>query len=93
MRGLVTKDDPPIFLITDRGGGEITDRGSFLHHPKHAKAVYDKCREIGVPVQADIPAFDLKPAADEPKTMSAFLLSHLLPKSKSESTTVPAGGS
>jgi hypothetical protein len=91
MCGLVTKDDPPVFLITDRPGGEITDRGALLHHPKHAKAVYDKCREIGVAVQATIPAFDIKPAAGEPQTMSAFLISHLMPKPQSESSPAPAG--
>jgi hypothetical protein len=46
--------------------------------------VYDKCREIGVAVQATIPAFDIKPAVGEPQTMSAFLISHLMPKEKAE---------
>ena len=64
MCGLISKDDPPVFLDTDRPGTEITDRGAFLHHPKHAKAVYDKCHEIGVPVEAIIPAFNLKPAPE-----------------------------
>jgi hypothetical protein len=92
MCGLISKDDPPVFLATDRPGTDITDRGAFLHHPKHAKAVYDKCHEIGVPVEAIIPAFNLKPAPEEPQTMIAFLLSHVLPKAKAE-TAVGAAGS
>jgi hypothetical protein len=91
MCGLISKDDPPVFLNSDRPGTVITDRGAFLHHPKHAKAVYDKCHEIGVPVEAVIPAFNLKPAPDEPQTMTAFLLSHLLPKGKAEAAATPAG--
>jgi hypothetical protein len=91
MRGLVTRDDPPVFLVTTSPGGAITDRGALLHHPKHAKAVYDKCREIGVPVQADIPAFNLKPGPGDPQTMSAFLLSHLLPPANPDAAIIPAG--
>ena len=29
-------------------GGEVTDRGNYLHHPKHAEAVKKRCDEIGV---------------------------------------------
>ena len=74
MCGLITKDDPPVFLSTTMPGGPVKDRGHLLHHPLHAKAICDKCREIGVPVEAEIPAFNLKPDPGTPQTMSEFLL-------------------
>lgn len=91
MHGLISKDDPPVFLNTMTQGGEIKDRGHLLHHPKHAQAIYDRCREIGVPVEATIPAYSIQPAPDAPQTMSAFLLSHLLAKSEPEPAATPAG--
>ena len=89
MRGLITKDDPPIFLNTPMPGGEIKDRGHFLHHPKHAQAIYERCREVGVPVEAVLPAFEIQPAPSQPQNMTAFLLSQLLPKDGPAET--PAG--
>jgi hypothetical protein len=93
MRGLITKDDPPVFLNSGGSGGAITDRGALLHHPKHAKAIYDRCHEIGVPVEAEIPAFSIKPTAGVPQSVGAFLISRVLadPVSKSEPAVVPAG--
>lgn len=89
MHGLITKDDPPVFLSTTQPGGEIKDRGHLLHHPLHAKAICDKCRETGVPFEASLPGLDIKPAPGAPQTMSAFLLQHVLPKP--EPTATPAG--
>ena len=37
MRGLITKDDPPVFLSTvKQSPGEVKSRSQLLHHPKHA---------------------------------------------------------
>lgn len=55
----------------------VTDRGHYLHHPMHAQAIYDRCREIGVPVIADLPGLKIKPPANGPATMRDFLLQHL----------------
>ncbi len=77
MRGLISKDDPPVFLTVARDAGPITDRGEFLHHPKHSQAIYDRCREIGVTVVADIPGLGLKPPAGGPATERDFLLKYL----------------
>lgn len=78
MLGLITRDDPPVFLITTRGSGPITDRGELLHHPMHARAIYDRCREVGVVVVAELPGYDLHPPAGEPRDEREFLLKHLL---------------
>jgi len=78
MQGLITRDDPPVFLSVGRETGPIENRGEFLHHPKHAKAIYDRCREIGVRVVADIPGFDLHPPKDGPANLQRFILQYLL---------------
>ncbi len=77
MRGLISKDDPPVFVSSSREGGEIADRGHLLHHPKHGQAIYDRCREIGVGVVAQIPALDIKPGKDDPADLQDFLFKHL----------------
>lgn len=89
MHGLISRDDPPVFLSTTLPGGEVRDRGHLLHHPLHAKAVLDKCRECGVPVEATLPGLGIKPAPEAPQTMSAFLIQHVL--QQPESATIPAG--
>lgn len=78
MLGLITRDDPPVYLNTPRASGPITDRGEFLHHPQHARTVYDRCREIGVVAVADLPGYDLRPPAGAPQTEREFLLKYLL---------------
>ncbi len=77
MRGLISKEDPPVFLHTAQKGGDITDRGHLLHHPKHALAIYDRCRQVGVPVVANLPALGLRPGPEEPPDLAAFLFRHL----------------
>lgn len=77
MRGLITKDDAPVFVNTSQPGGEVTDRGHLLHHPKHALAIRDRCREIGVPVVAKIPGLNIEPAKDEPQDLIEFLFKYL----------------
>ncbi|MBM4023978.1 MAG: alpha/beta hydrolase [Planctomycetes bacterium] len=77
MRGLISTGDAPVFLNTGQEGGEITDRGHLLHHPKHALAIYDRCREVGVPVVANIPAVGIRPRDNEPQNLTAFLFKHL----------------
>ncbi|MBI5772502.1 MAG: alpha/beta hydrolase [Verrucomicrobia bacterium] len=77
MHGLISKDDPPVFLNTSQPGGELTDRGHLLHHPKHAKAVLDRCRELGVGVVAQIPGLGIKPDAGGPQDLHEFLFKHL----------------
>jgi hypothetical protein len=77
MHGLISKDDPPVFLSSTMRGGDVTDRGQLLHHPKHAQAVYDRCREIGIPAVASIPALQIKPGDSEPADLKEFLFKYL----------------
>jgi hypothetical protein len=77
MHGLISKDDPPVLLNTGQPGGEVTSRGHLLHHPKHALAIRDRCREVGVPVVATLPGLGIEPGKDEPGDMTEFLFKYL----------------
>jgi acetyl esterase/lipase len=77
MHGLISRDDPPVFLSTTVRGGELEDRGHLLHHPKHAEAVQKRCMEIGVGVVAQIPALGIKPGPGQPADLKEFLFKHL----------------
>lgn len=48
MIGMISEGDPPIAVSCTRPDGEPMDRGHYVHHPKHARAVAQKCREHGV---------------------------------------------
>ncbi|MEO6245514.1 MAG: hypothetical protein ABIQ12_08765, partial [Opitutaceae bacterium] len=71
-----------VFLSSPGNGGPITSRGEFLHHPKHAQAIYDRCREVGVTVVADIPGLAIKPPANGSATERDFLLKYLTTPAK-----------
>lgn len=77
MRGLISKDDPPVFLATTQPGGEINSRGHLLHHPKHSLAIKERCDELGVKAVASLPGLSIKPANGDPATLGDFLLHHL----------------
>ncbi len=77
MMGLISKDDPPVFLSSSMRGGEITDRGQYLHHPKHAQAIYDHCHELGLVAVATLPALSVAPPKDGPGDLRAFLFKYL----------------
>jgi acetyl esterase/lipase len=77
MRGLISRDDPPVFLNSAMPGGDITSRGHLLHHPLHAKAIYERCREMGVVVVAQIPGVNIAPGKDDPPSLREFIFKHL----------------
>jgi hypothetical protein len=79
MLGLISKDDPAVYLNASMRGGEITDRNQYLHHPKHSQVICDRCRELGVNFIADIPALNVKPPKDGPMNLREFFLQHLKP--------------
>jgi acetyl esterase/lipase len=77
MRGLITRDDPPVFLATTQPGGEITSRGHLLHHPKHALAIKERCDAAGVQAVAVLPGLGIRPGPGDPASLGEFLLRHL----------------
>lgn len=77
MVGLITQDDPPVYLISKAGNKPITDKNGLYHHPKHAELVLEKCKAGGVRAYAEIPALNVRPGAGEPSDMRQFLLKEL----------------
>lgn len=61
MLGLASADDPPIYLVTTTADvSPLADGFDLLHHPLHAKTLYEASVAAGiVSVEADIPAYDL----------------------------------
>ncbi len=77
MLGLISKDDAPLFITASLTDFNIDTTNQFLHTPKHSQLLYERCREIGVPVVGSIPAMGLKPAAGEPATWRDFAFKYL----------------
>ena len=82
MDGLLSSDDAPVFVSAALPGLELENTNQFLHHPKHAQKIMERCRAVGVPVVAIIPALGVKPAAGEPATWRDFLFARLGVKSR-----------
>lgn len=77
MRGLISRDDPPVFLSATLPDLALTNSNQFLHHPKHTQLLYERCREVGVPAIAIIPALDIKPPNGGPATWREFVFAQL----------------
>ena len=77
MRGLITKDDPPVFLFCSQRGGVPQNRGHYVHHPKHAIAIKERCDEAGVEVEMYLPKMGSPPPGNVNQAMLAFFFKHL----------------
>ncbi|MCX6951527.1 MAG: alpha/beta hydrolase [Verrucomicrobia bacterium] len=77
LRGLISKDDVPVFLSSSLPGLELENTNQFLHHPKHSQLLYDRCREVGVPVVASIPALGIRPPPGGPASWRDFVFKQL----------------
>jgi acetyl esterase/lipase len=75
VRGLISKDDPPVFLTTGIPDGEPATKGQYLHHPRHMQAIKKRCDELGVPAVLVLPGE--QGARDDRSTILPFLLKHL----------------
>lgn len=47
----ISRDDPPVFVLCSFPDAEPTQRGQYVHHPRHAKAIKARCDEEGVPCE------------------------------------------
>jgi hypothetical protein len=74
MLGHITPDDPPVILACGQPGGEITDRGHYLHHPKHSTAVGDRCKAAGVTARVIVQDEDPHDRSEFEKSVVGFLL-------------------
>lgn len=48
MIGLISDDDPPVAAAAALPNVEPTARGEYVHHPKHAIAIGERCKEHGI---------------------------------------------
>ncbi len=92
MLALASKDDPPVFISSSLPDLSLINSNQFLHHPKHGKALYDRCREAGISVVASIPAFNITPPKDGPATWHDFLFQQLGIQPASASSISPTSG-
>lgn len=74
---LMKADSPPFFVSSSLPDLALETSNQFLHHPTHSQKLYDRARELGTPVVANIPALGIKPSADGPKSLRDFLFLHL----------------
>lgn len=60
MLAWMSSDDPPIYVYNSGPNAAPGERGfDLLHHPLHAMAVRARAMEVGVMIDAEIPAFDV----------------------------------
>ena len=50
MLGLITKDDPPVYLVSSSRFDVLDSRRAVNHTARHATAIAERCRKVGVPV-------------------------------------------
>lgn len=77
MLGLISPDDPPVFLEATGRTLALTTQNQLLHHPRHSREIFLRCRDLGVPVVAIIPCYDVRPPAGEPTTLREFVFRQL----------------
>lgn len=75
--GLISRDDPPIFISSTLPTLAWENNNQYLHHPKHSQILYDRLREVGVPVVANIPALKIAPPEGGPANWREFVFTHL----------------
>jgi acetyl esterase/lipase len=77
MLALISPDDAPVFLFTSQPGGPPGNRGHYLHHPDHARAVKKACDAAGVPATAWFALEEPRLKGDYFKALREFLFSRL----------------
>lgn len=75
MLGLITKDDPPVYLAASTRSDALASRGDVNHTTRHSVAIKKRCDEVGVPAVLKI--ITGNPAQGE-GTPVDFLLKYLV---------------
>ncbi|HTM49125.1 MAG TPA: alpha/beta hydrolase [Bryobacteraceae bacterium] len=74
MLGLISKDDPPVYVASSLPDTPPKDRGHANHHPRHSMAIKKRCDEVGVEAVMKLGADGKE--GDGP-SLGAFLLEKL----------------
>ena len=80
MLAMIAKDTPPLYIRSSLPTLALENNNQFLHHPKHGQLLYERCREVGVTVIADIPALHIAPPVDGPRSWRDLLFATLAVK-------------
>jgi len=80
MINLISAGDPPVFLFCSVANTDPRDRGQYLHHPRHAVAVRDRCLKAKVEVECVLRDDLAKGGANQDDRLLAFFVKHLKPK-------------
>ncbi len=75
MLGLMSKDDPPLYVSNGMKGGAPANRGHINHHPLHAVALKKRAEEVGIEAEVHAEKIGVKPA--NPEGLVNFFLRHL----------------
>jgi acetyl esterase/lipase len=73
MLGLITKDDPPVYVASFLPDTPPKDRGHANHHPRHSMAIKKRCDEAGVEAVMKLGA----DRNEDSRSLGAFLLEKL----------------
>jgi hypothetical protein len=76
MLGLISKDDPPVFLGASSRHDGLKTLGDVNHNAKHSIAIKQRCDEAGVPAELKITSGAPDDNAQDGGHLG-FLLKHL----------------
>lgn len=79
MLGLISKDDPPVWLGAGDNHDALANKGDTNHSPKHSEAVKKRCDEVGVPAVLKV-GNRVQPDGDGNGSQIDFLLKYLAAK-------------
>jgi len=77
LRAQLTADDPPVFLYASQKFGPATSHDHFLHHPQHAVALQEKCKQVGIESELVLVDSPTPPVQNSNELVLDFLLRHL----------------
>lgn len=73
----ISKDDPPIMMLSGGSDAPPSNRNEYVHHPLHAKEVGKACAAAGVPCELVLRGSPAAARGDVNQQAVTFLLRHL----------------
>jgi hypothetical protein len=77
MLGLMSSDDPPLYVRNEKRAGKPITSGHINHHPLHAAALKKRAEEVGLEFQVYAIALDIEPPVAQRLSLVEFFLLHL----------------
>ena len=77
MLGLISSDDPPVFMFSAQPDGDVANRGHYLHHPNHARTVKKACDAAGVEATVWFAMSEPRLKGNHEIPLQEFLFKHL----------------